>query len=259
LYAVPKQPGTLLVGAQHHCEPLPHPGSLYRTTDYGAHWERVYTYTYHQYEMPIAMAADPTISTTIYAAIPNGEDGLLKSTDSGMTWSRIAKGKKGITYAADIAVEPVSPYRIFVMTYSPHFYVSANHAVTWTEMTSPAPNVAQILSTGGDSSRLYAAGDLKGLLRWEDDKEPPKWTHATGILGQVPVYALATVTDTDRVFLYAGTTGGRVEDTEAQTQGPSALGATAEGKLVNAGIYRYTTRRARKVYLPLVLRSYASQ
>jgi hypothetical protein len=32
---------------------------------------------------------------------------------------------------------------------------------------------------------------------------------------------------------------------------------TEDETLVNAGVYRYTTRQARKVYLPLVLRSYA--
>jgi hypothetical protein len=60
------------------------------------------------------------------------------------------------------------------------------------------------------------------------------------------------VTDTEHVFLYAGTTGGRVQDTGLQAQG-----LAAEEALVNAGVYRYTTRTPHlQVYLPLVLRSY---
>ena len=62
---------------------------------------------------------------------------------------------------------------------------------------------------------------------------------------------MATATDTDRVFLYAGTTGGRMQDTGLQVQG-----LAAEEGLVNAGVYRYTSRSL-QVYLPLVLRAFA--
>jgi len=58
------------------------------------------------------------------------------------------------------------------------------------------------------------------------------------------------VTATDRVILYAGTTGGVVADTASvRTQ------AKTDGTLVNAGVYRYTTRITR-VFLPLILKSY---
>jgi hypothetical protein len=79
------------------------------------------------------------------------------------------------------------------------------------------------------------------------------WEPAGGLLGQVPIYSLAAVTATDRVILYAGTTGGDVQDSGAQDL---AL-AVSEGTLVNAGVYRYTTQRTREVYLPLVLRAQA--
>jgi photosystem II stability/assembly factor-like uncharacterized protein len=259
LFAVPKQPGTLLVGAQHHCEPLPHPGNLYRSADYGARWERVYTYTYHAYEMPIGFAAHPVTPTTLYAAIPNGEDGLLRSTNAGQTWKRIGESYAGMEFAQSVAVEPDPPYRIFVLTdwQSPHLYVGEDPGRTWTDVVAPPnpPNVGQLLFTDADPPLLYAAGRQRGLSRLNVDEEPWQWTQAPGVLGQVPVYSLATVTDTDRVFLYAGTTGGRVGETGTEALGAAGLDAAADGTLVSAGVYRYTTRRARKLYLPLIIRS----
>ena len=66
----------------------------------------------------------------------------------------------------------------------------------------------------------------------------------------MPVYSLATVRDGERAILYAGTTGGYVEGGAA-----AALShADAEGTLVNAGVYRYTSLRRWWVYLPLVVR-----
>ena len=90
---------------------------------------------------------------------------------------------------------------------------------------------------------------MQGLYRSTDGAQ--SWQPAAGVLGHVPVYALAVVTASDRVILYAGTTGGCVESGAAQTLGA----ANASSTLVNAGVYRYT-RRTWRVNLPLVLRAY---
>jgi hypothetical protein len=39
-----------------------------------------------------------------------------------------------------------------------------------------------------------------------------------------------------------------------QETGSLAQGIAAEEGLVNAGVYRYTTRQMKKLYLPLILR-----
>jgi hypothetical protein len=96
---------------------------------------------------------------------------------------------------------------------------------------------------------LYAAG-AQGLFRSRDGGQ--SWERATGTLGYIPIYSLAAVTTTDRVILYAGTTGGEVE-----SEGAQALRvADNSGTLVNAGVYRYTTRHTWGLYLPLVLKAY---
>lgn len=63
----------------------------------------------------------------------------------------------------------------------------------------------------------------------------------------MPIYAVATAQAEDRNMLYAATTGGYVEDAAVQTLRLAATGGT----LVNAGVYRYTSR-SQQVYLPLV-------
>jgi hypothetical protein len=80
------------------------------------------------------------------------------------------------------------------------------------------------------------------------------WSEAAGLLGEIPVYAVAAVEAEDRIVLYAATTGGYVGDGGTASAQASPLTSPAND-LANAGVYRYTTRRAREVYLPLVLRS----
>ncbi len=146
-----------------------------------------------------------------------------------------------------MAAEPVAPYRVFAQASWPGgLYVSANHGLSWTIATTGL-NSEQILYTDEVPPALYAA-TRGGLLRSTDGAQ--SWSRASGVLGQVPVYSLATLREGERVILYVGTTGGYV--------GGGAAGAlsevNAEGTLVTAGVYRYTTLRRWWVYLPLVVR-----
>ena len=252
LLAVPKQRGTLLASVGVHGNP----GIIYRSPDYGATWTPVYTHAWGDHEI-LDLEVDAELSNTLYAATPNGKDGLLISTDGGKTWDQTGVGKEGMEFAESIAVEQEPPYRVFVLTgyQSRQLYVSANHGLTWTRVISSwkVPNAAGIAFAGTDPAALYATGAQEGLLRSTDGGET--WEPAAGILGQVPVYSLATVTDTDRTIIYAGTTGGRVEETSEQALGGLVLGEAARETIVSAGIYRYTSRRLTSIYLPVLLRS----
>ena len=55
------------------------------------------------------------------------------------------------------------------------------------------------------------------------------------------------------MILYAGTTGGFVGAGASEAQG---VLAASNGTLVNAGVYRYTTRSNPPVYIPLVTTNY---
>jgi photosystem II stability/assembly factor-like uncharacterized protein len=182
------------------------------------------------------------MTETIAYASTKGS-GLYRSTDSGETWSPIAANEPGLNEVYHLAVEPVGGHRIFAKG-ARVWYLSTDHGESWTEI-SPYGSAEDVVWTAG--STLYVATNY-GLVRSVNGGD--SWSPATGALGQVPGYSLATVTDTDRVFLYVGTTGGRVQET-----GSLAQGIAAGEDLVNAGVYRYTTRLLKKLYLPLILRS----
>jgi hypothetical protein len=228
------------------------PGSIYRSTDYGGHWDYVYPTHTQEISQVHDLVFDPGSPTTIYAA--TGElghgGGIHKSVDSGVTWGPVGVGQIG--YAQDIAVEP-GTHRVFASHRLLPLYVSDDGGATWAPTGfGGGHNVHDILFvpgiTPGAPWVLYDAA-AQGLYRSTDGAQ--SWSRAAGALGYVPIYSVAVVTATDRVILYAGTTGGYVQDETAHML--SAAGS--DGLLVSAGVYRQTTRLlTERVYLPVLLR-----
>ena len=251
LRADPEQPGTLLAGVHGYCNDFSLIiGDIHRSIDGGLTWTT--TLTAGQIISRVGDIAYDALTPAIVYAATDGT-GMLRSTDSGQYWQRVGEGIAALDQVRSIAVEQSAPYRVFVRNDGPArgLYFSEDHGLSWTEAPSPLGHliVEQILCTEDEPSVLYAATN-EGLLRSADGAQ--SWERAAGVLGQIPIYSLATVTATDRVILYAGTTGGYVESGAAQE-----LSLTNnDGTLVNAGVYRYTTRRTWQVYLPRVLRAY---
>ena len=248
----PVHAGYLLAGLDHSRFGTPgfSAGGIYRSTDHGESW----TYIDEVISGVNDIAFDALMTTTVYAASGSpGSDigsGMLRSTDSGESWQPMGEGIAALDCVWSIAVEPRAPYRVFAMTFSDGLYLSEDHGLTWTQ-GAPWLVSEEILYTDEAPPALYAAWGGGGLLRSTDGGQ--SWQRAAGTLGHVPIYSLATVTATDRVILYAGTTGGYVESGAAQVLSAADNGGT----LVNAGMYRYTTRRTFDLYLPLVLKAYA--
>jgi len=156
-----------------------------------------------------------------------------------------------------IATEPGPPYRVFVGSWADSggaLYFSTDHGETWQRPLDPlyAGGVETLHFAPGNPPVLYTSlvGSEAGLLRSTDGAS--SWTRADGALGQVPIYSLAPTTASNRAILYAGTTGGYVEDNMIRAWSSANIDSST---LVNAGVYRYTTRLAGKVYLPLVCRA----
>jgi photosystem II stability/assembly factor-like uncharacterized protein len=150
-----------------------------------------------------------------------------------------------------IAVEPRPPYRVFVLTSgltNMWVYVSADQGLTWSQTSIVHGSSLSLLSSHNQpDSILYLVTGI-GLLQSTDGGS--SWGRAAGVLGQVPVYSLAEAVTDDRTVLYAGTTGGYLESTAAQ-----GLNQAINNEiLVNAGVYRFTTKVTWQIYLPLVKR-----
>jgi hypothetical protein len=250
----PIHPGLLLAGVDHiRFGPFLSVGGIYSSTDYGENWTYVESGEVISNSL-IDLAYDALTPTIVYAATGQPGSGvgagMLRSTDSGQTWEPTGEDVAELDHVLSIAVEPNPPYRVFAATSANSLYVSENRGISWTGAIDWLV-AGQILFTGEEPPVLYAAG-FDGLYRMAENGAAMWWERAAGMLGHVPIYSLATVTATDRVFLYAGTTGGYVESTV--TRVPSAVDNA--GALVNAGVYRYTTLRSWEVYLPLVVKAY---
>lgn len=251
--ANPDQPGELLAGLSHTGEGYDtETGEVYRSTDGGQTW------TQGKVEPSIGVvqdiAYDPISPTIVYAATGHaGDEGtpLIKSPDGGTTWVSL-----GITGVTAVAVKPGS-HQVFIPSHDvcggvgSGLCVSDDGGERWTATGGAIGGTANFIFTPGDSPILYAA-TRGGLARSVDDGQ--SWSEAAGLLGEIPVYAVAAVEAEDRIVLYAATTGGYVGDGGTASAQASPLTSPAND-LANAGVYRYTTRRAREVYLPVVLRS----
>jgi photosystem II stability/assembly factor-like uncharacterized protein len=262
LQADDSQPGVLLAGAKVDCNTASdwiEMGDIYRSSDGGQTWTT--TLTPGQIINPVSVLAYDHLTPTIVYAGSKWEDKvggevIWKSIDGGQSWQPVDMHPLAAGYAIDaIATEPSRPYRVFVGSWADlggALYFSTDHGETWQRPLDPiyAGGIDTLHFAPGNPSVLYTGlvGAEAGLLRSTDGGD--SWTRASGALGWVPIYSLASVAATERVVLYAGTTGGTVEGGTS-----SALSqVNAEGTLVNAGVYRYTSLRRWWVYLPLVVR-----
>jgi photosystem II stability/assembly factor-like uncharacterized protein len=253
LEADPQNPGTLLAGIHAICDDFTSwEGDIYRSIDYGETWTT--TLSTGQVISPVTDIAYDVLTPTIVYAATNRDDvgGMLKSTDGGQTWQPMGETVPALSFVQSIAVEPSPPYRVFAWSsHGDGLYVSEDHGASWAQAAAPLldKDVKQILCTPQHPSFLYAA--TSDGLYWSIDGAQG-WAPASGALGYVPIYSLAAVTATDRVILYAGTTGGYVESGTAQVSSSASDGAA----LVNAGVYRYTTQLAWEIYLPLLFKAH---
>ncbi|MFW6136334.1 MAG: IPT/TIG domain-containing protein [Chloroflexota bacterium] len=262
------QPGMLVLGVDHMCMGVPgvHAGDIYTSSDAGRSWDRATISGMDTISPVVDIVHDELTPTILYAATSwdHRAHGLLRSTDGGQSWEPIRQVVSELDDVQDLAAEKAPPYRIFAWGgAATGLYVSTDHGDNWAKANAPLNgyHVEEILCTDEDPSWLYAAVSQSwsgpGLYRSEDGAQ--SWERATGELGRVPVYSADSVRVDDRVFLYAGTTGGYVGETDAQAFGTARFEAATQETLVNAGVYRYTRRPARKIYVPLVLKTYASE
>jgi len=253
LLAIPTQPGTVLAGVGHisgAC--VPGKGSIYRSTDYGEQWDRVYPIQHQESSGFSDLAFDVVTPTIVYAARAGG---MLKSRNAGQTWESMGEGIAALENVLSIAVEPSPPYRVFVSTdvgFGDGLYLSEDHGSSWRQADSPliGEQVGQILFAPDDPPVLYASS-LEGLFRSMDGAQ--SWQRPAGVLGYVPIATLDAVGIDDRVVLYVSTVGGYVGSGAAQVLSQANDGSTP----VKAGVYRYTTRLLWELYLPLVFKAYS--
>ncbi len=233
MIADPATPGVLLGGVQIFCGDWSHTyGGLYRSADYGEHW--AWVDLGWEFSGVIDLTYDPGNPSLVYVATQH--DGILRSTDGGLTWAPSNAGLGGDDiFISSVAVEPSPPHRVFAAR-DGEVFLSANEGISWTQVQGPPYGLAWrgLVFAPGDPPVLYAATN-GGLYREVGGTlDSLRWQAAAGSLGRVNVASLAVGTDGERVVLYAGTSGATAGGTMV------AQSLTADGASVSAGVYRYT-------------------
>ena len=176
---------------------------VYRSVDNGATWQNVGLTNSGAIGR---LVVDPTNSQNIFAAAagdlfnPGGERGVYKSTDGGLTWTRLLNGDNDTTGAVDLAIDPLNPNRVFAATWDhlrepdlrryggvgSGLYRSIDGGSTWARLTNGLPGSAATIGRIGvalaasNPQRVYAIvnqanGPFQGFYRSDDGGD--SWTN----------------------------------------------------------------------------------
>jgi hypothetical protein len=219
---------------------------LYSSGDGGATWQGPIT-TPENLRRVTSITFDPEISDTVY--VTTFGTGLLRSTDSGTSWTRIDDGTPEMKFLANVAIA-THPRRVLMVQCDPGGFVARAGSVrsldggsTWqgvSDVYNGQASPSSCVFADYDSTRLYASspwglyfsGDMGGT-----------WTAAAGILGKVEITGLNWGKADGHILIYAATNGGNAGTAAASNVIAAGvrqtfLAATTSSTLVGAGIYR---------------------
>jgi hypothetical protein len=177
-------------------------GGVFRSVDGGASWQSLgLTGT----DRIGRIAVDPANSNRIFVAatgnlfVPGGQRGLYRSTDGGASWQLVLAGANGTTGAADAAISPTNPNRVYAAMWDNHrqpngrvyggpgsgIFRSDDGGATWARLAGGLPAAGANLGRMGlavarsDANRLYAiasdtSGDFVGF--WTSNNGGDTWT-----------------------------------------------------------------------------------
>lgn len=180
----PSTPSTVYAGTA--------PGFIYRSVDSGATWQR--------FEiagatgMPLDLLAAP--GGTVLIGLDHG-DGMFRSNDSALTWTRSSTGVAGHDVRA-LVVAQADPNVVLAGTYGDGVHRSADGGHSWARTGLDGLIVHELAMPSNSTQTVVAATD-DGAYRSVDGGA--SWTHATpGIRGFFDI----TVAPSNPAVVYAG-------------------------------------------------------
>ncbi|HRP92708.1 MAG: hypothetical protein IT276_05545 [Ignavibacteriaceae bacterium] len=143
-------------------------GGVWKSTDAGITWIPL-----TDQEVSLSMGAieiDPTNTNIIYAgtgeATYSGSSyygrGLLKSTNSGSSWTNITSGLPNSTYFSRLKIRPNNSTQLLAALGNSGLYRSTNSGVSWTQTLSGRIDDV-VFTPSGDT--VFAVGGSSGLRR----------------------------------------------------------------------------------------------
>jgi uncharacterized protein (TIGR03437 family) len=126
---------------------------LWKSTDAGSTWA---PFDDLSFALPAALVPDPTSPTTLYVA--TSDQGMLKTTDGGVTWTKINHGIAD-TNLSVLAIDPQHPQTLYTGTHANNspVYKTVDGGASWTLITTrdSAGGVAQILVDAQNPNNVY--------------------------------------------------------------------------------------------------------
>jgi photosystem II stability/assembly factor-like uncharacterized protein len=147
VFAVEADPAasTLLAFASHESYPL----ELDRSTDGGKHWTTVYSS-----DSLCCLTADHGAPGTYYAGT---RDGILRSTDQGVTWTMLGLHALDNGSLWALAVDPVT-HVLYAGGRSSTLYSSTDQGVSW--RTAELPDGLGAIALSARAGRVYAGSAI---------------------------------------------------------------------------------------------------
>ena len=231
-------------------------GGVWRSTDGGVSYAPV---SDDQIDLSVgAIAFAPSDPNIVYAAM--GEEyvssGVLKSTDAGLTWTRISDSSLTTPgLANDIEVDPRNPNRVYLAQYAgidddgvlraSGFFLSTNGGRTWSRRLAGLPR--DVAVDPGNPDVLYLAmsrvdeGNDRSAGLWKSTDAGQTWSHfyhgPFDPNRSLDVSIAVTPAEPNRVSLFmAGTIGGAQTGRTAVTTNRDRRGASCRLQTSNATV-----------------------
>ena len=177
-------------------------GKIYRSDDGGRHWSFLRRLLIespnHQIRSLIVSTKDPD---TIYAGVYG--DGLFRSTDGGLHWTRRPIGFRDEPIVA-MAMSPTHPRALYVALAGRGIYKTGDGGRTWREVLAD-PGAVSIAVDPSDPDRVYAG--YHGARVYATDDGGRSWNQAVDGLARYGDVTSIAVDPLRHATVYAGMSG----------------------------------------------------
>ncbi len=130
---------------------------VHRSRDGGASWDTVIVDTM-RYSMGYEIVLDPTDTSVVYCTGYSGQyTTVFKSTDAGLSWTRLYAGVNGY-YGYALHVSRLDPRVVLLGTANGGIRRSTDAGQTWTQVAS-FRNVKAFAAVPANPATVYAVGD----------------------------------------------------------------------------------------------------
>jgi photosystem II stability/assembly factor-like uncharacterized protein len=231
--AVDPADGQVVLAASHACCSSTFDGAIWRSADGGASWTAVVSGGGDGTQVLF----DPSNGQVAYAAV-NGQ-GVLRSTDGGLTWApRNGSGTTALPAGlsgAQLAIAPSQPalmYAAFSSASGPSFFKTTDAGQSWTALANAGVDLIGLVVSPADPKVVFGAffGSPGPVLRSLDGGQT--WSFPANGTIHIDGHAVAFSADGSR--LYVGTDGGAWSTTDYRANGPAWINLNATLSTIQA-------------------------